>query len=182
MVSSTLCPAVDILGSQNVYDRAEGIADHYWPWAVFFLLSSPLNPYIIPLSDSVIVSCQRSATETELDEAANLQLKQSPVLYHTTQIGKRIASFFYRSQRHMIDHSCLTDKSLLQRCYIANDRFLAVILKFLATKHKAALFKYKDELQNQEVQLSVNFFFKVENTGSHLLDHPVYIQSCFFPS
>ena len=36
MVSSTLCPAVHILGSQNVYDRAEGIADHYWPWAVFF--------------------------------------------------------------------------------------------------------------------------------------------------
>ena len=27
MVSSTLCPAVHILGSQNVYGRAEGIAD-----------------------------------------------------------------------------------------------------------------------------------------------------------
>ena len=38
MVSSTLCPAVHILGSQNVYGRAEGIADHYWPWAVFFYL------------------------------------------------------------------------------------------------------------------------------------------------
>ena len=37
MVSSTLCPAVHILGSHNVYSRAEGIADHYWPWAVFFL-------------------------------------------------------------------------------------------------------------------------------------------------
>ena len=36
MVSSTLCPAVHILGSQNVYSRAEGIADHYWPRAVFF--------------------------------------------------------------------------------------------------------------------------------------------------
>ena len=24
-----------IIGSQNVYSRAEGIADHYWPWAVF---------------------------------------------------------------------------------------------------------------------------------------------------
>ena len=35
MVSSTLCPAVHILGSQNVYSRAESIADHYWPWAVF---------------------------------------------------------------------------------------------------------------------------------------------------
>ena len=31
-----LWPAVHILGSQNVYGRAEGIADHYWPWAVFF--------------------------------------------------------------------------------------------------------------------------------------------------
>ena len=30
MVSSTLCPAAHILGSQNVYSRAEGIADHYW--------------------------------------------------------------------------------------------------------------------------------------------------------
>ena len=29
MVSSTLCPAVHISGSQNVYSRAEGIADHY---------------------------------------------------------------------------------------------------------------------------------------------------------
>ena len=35
MVSSTLCPAVHILGSQNVYSRAEGIAVHYWPWADF---------------------------------------------------------------------------------------------------------------------------------------------------
>ena len=38
MVSSTLCPAVHILGSQNVYGRAEDIADHYWPWVVFFQL------------------------------------------------------------------------------------------------------------------------------------------------
>ena len=38
MVSSTLCPAVHILGSQNVYGGAEGIADHYWPWAVFFFI------------------------------------------------------------------------------------------------------------------------------------------------
>ena len=40
MVSSTLCPAVNILGSQNLYGRAEGIADHYWPWAVFSLWGS----------------------------------------------------------------------------------------------------------------------------------------------
>ena len=42
MVSSTLCPAVHILGSQNVYGRAEGIADHYWPWAVFYLVSDDI--------------------------------------------------------------------------------------------------------------------------------------------
>ena len=35
MVSNTHCPAVHILGSQNVKSRAEGMADHYWPWAVF---------------------------------------------------------------------------------------------------------------------------------------------------
>ena len=40
MVSSALCPAVHILGSQNVYGRAEGIADHYWPWAVFLKVTS----------------------------------------------------------------------------------------------------------------------------------------------
>ena len=32
-----LCPAVHILGYQNVYGRTEDIADHYWPWAVFYL-------------------------------------------------------------------------------------------------------------------------------------------------
>ena len=38
MVSSTLCPAVHILGSQNVYGRAEGIADHYcfYSFSIFF--------------------------------------------------------------------------------------------------------------------------------------------------
>ena len=44
MVSSTLCPAVHILGSQNAYGRAEGIADHYWPWAVVFVLESTKYP------------------------------------------------------------------------------------------------------------------------------------------
>ena len=47
MVSSTLCPAVHILGSQNVYDRAEGIADHYWPWAIFFQLLQGLSSKIL---------------------------------------------------------------------------------------------------------------------------------------
>ena len=44
MVSSTLCPAVHILGSQNVYGRAEGIADHYWPWAVFLKILLAVYP------------------------------------------------------------------------------------------------------------------------------------------
>ena len=55
MVSSTLCPAVHILGSQNVYGRAEGIADHYWPWAVFSFYHS----YIIhnfPILDKSLYS------------------------------------------------------------------------------------------------------------------------------
>ena len=43
MVNSTLCPAVLILGSQNVYGRAEGIADHYWPWAVFLTSNHPVH-------------------------------------------------------------------------------------------------------------------------------------------
>ena len=47
MVSSTLCPAVHILGSQNVYSRAEGIADHYWAWAVFFFCPSVSNVFAL---------------------------------------------------------------------------------------------------------------------------------------
>ena len=55
MVSSTLCPAVHILGSQNVYSAAEGIADHYWPWAVFCLFVRLLDllsicPFFFPMS------------------------------------------------------------------------------------------------------------------------------------
>ena len=50
MVSSTLCPVVHILGSQNVYGRAEGIADHYWPWAVFYCLYAKFQ---LPVSKNV---------------------------------------------------------------------------------------------------------------------------------
>ena len=38
MVSSTLCPAVNISGSLNVYSREKGIAEHYWSRAVFYHL------------------------------------------------------------------------------------------------------------------------------------------------
>ena len=48
MVSSTVCPAVHILGSQNVYSRAVGIADHYGPWVVFFP-PLPYSPPALPL-------------------------------------------------------------------------------------------------------------------------------------
>ena len=36
MVSDTLCPAVHIWGTWNVYSGAKGIAEHYWSRAVFF--------------------------------------------------------------------------------------------------------------------------------------------------
>ena len=39
MVSDTLCPAVHILGTWNVYSRTKGIADYYWPQP--FLGSGP---------------------------------------------------------------------------------------------------------------------------------------------
>ena len=36
MVSDILCPAVHIFWeSKMCTERAKGIADHYWPWAVF---------------------------------------------------------------------------------------------------------------------------------------------------
>merc|ERR1712055_95655 len=53
------CPAVHILGSQNVYSRAEGIADHYWPWAVFYLpvcLPSLFPSDLIPHSSRQILA------------------------------------------------------------------------------------------------------------------------------
>ena len=57
MVSSTLCPAVHILGSQNLYGRAEGIADHYWPWAVFFTDQSNIVVFVHVSEHFVISSC-----------------------------------------------------------------------------------------------------------------------------
>ena len=38
------CPKRHILGYQNVYSRAEGIADHYWPCAVFYANRRPSEP------------------------------------------------------------------------------------------------------------------------------------------
>ena len=67
MVSSTLCPAVHILGSQNVYGRAEGIADHYWPWAVFFNVhylfqTRTTRTVALPLFDVVAVADTPTST------------------------------------------------------------------------------------------------------------------------
>ena len=36
MVSDTLCAALHILRTWNVYSRAKGTTDHYWPRPVFF--------------------------------------------------------------------------------------------------------------------------------------------------
>ena len=49
MGSNTLCPAVHILGFQTLYSREEGISDHYWPWALFFLFP-PSFPFFFPSS------------------------------------------------------------------------------------------------------------------------------------
>ena len=38
MFSNTLCPAVHISDSENVCNRAEGIADHNWPGPVLWLI------------------------------------------------------------------------------------------------------------------------------------------------
>ena len=54
MVSSTLCPAMHILGSQNVYSRAEVIADHSWPWAVFFTLPLSFFHLLDPISPNLL--------------------------------------------------------------------------------------------------------------------------------
>ena len=62
---STLSPAVHISGSQNVYGRAEGIADHYWPWAVF--LSSTEN--------HGFCAANAKGTMTNATEGANVRPK-----------------------------------------------------------------------------------------------------------
>ena len=36
IVSDTICPAMRIMRTRNIYSRAMGVADQYWPWAVFF--------------------------------------------------------------------------------------------------------------------------------------------------
>ena len=63
MVSSTLCPAMHILDSQNVYGRAEGIADHYWPWAVFFFIYPPLKL----TTNGLFISKHTQNPRTQLD-------------------------------------------------------------------------------------------------------------------
>ena len=50
MVSSSLCPAVHISGSLNMYSRAMGITDHYWPRAIFFSFFFFLFPSLSPLA------------------------------------------------------------------------------------------------------------------------------------
>ena len=77
MVSSTLCPAVHILGSQIVYSRAEGIADHYWPWAVFYTYSlATLVMFLIFLPQNVANII--SAVDSPFSPPYPDHLKRSP--------------------------------------------------------------------------------------------------------
>ena len=55
MVSNTLCPAVYILGTKNVHSRAKITADHYWPWAAFFLLFSVFRCILASLYEVVSI-------------------------------------------------------------------------------------------------------------------------------
>ena len=50
MVSSTLCPAVHILGSQNVYSRAEGIV-------IVIVLIIVLAVFVVFIVTVVVVFC-----------------------------------------------------------------------------------------------------------------------------
>ena len=97
MVSSSLCPAVHILGSQNVYGRAEGIADHYWPWAVFFkiliwvsvwisLWDSSLGFFFLSLTLYLLL-CFCFALILATDDELSIQFENS---------GKK--SFFFANQ------------------------------------------------------------------------------------
>ena len=88
MVSNTLCPAVHIFGSQNVYGRAEGIADHYWPWAVFsssYLLPSSCPALALFLPDSALpYSALLLPCSCPLHASAPLLLYSSPAPFHTS--------------------------------------------------------------------------------------------------
>ena len=48
MVSNNLCPAVHISDSLFVYSRTKGIAEHYWPRAVFLTLLPEIERIRIP--------------------------------------------------------------------------------------------------------------------------------------
>ena len=87
MVSSTLCPAVHILGSQNVYGRAEGIADHYWPWAVFYCLLLCL-PVSLSLAFSFCLSYPAK------DGAAVIDGIQLPKLIKSIAVINRLCEEF----------------------------------------------------------------------------------------
>ena len=83
MVSSTLCPAVHILGSQIVYGRAEGIADHYWPWAVFFMILAykpattpkplkPLSQWLVRTPHDSLIALKPTTEPTPLKPLSEL--------------------------------------------------------------------------------------------------------------
>ena len=90
MVSSTLCPAVHILGSQNVYSRAEVIADNYWPWAVFFPLSSYSSSF-----SSLFLLFLGSPTVND----------QSPVLVRHCSFELSMGGVVFEHVHHVVDRN-----------------------------------------------------------------------------
>ena len=64
VVSNTLCPAVHISGSQNVYSRAEGIADHY--------CLQPVCPSVRPFSRPSVQSVYPSFGQLVPTESGTL--------------------------------------------------------------------------------------------------------------
>ena len=98
MVRSTLCPAVHILGSQNVYSRAE----HYCPWAVFshssLILSFSPSVTVSLSSNSVSVSFTPTAVIRKMHEkersleAASPKSTPTPTPTPSTGVGQASSS------------------------------------------------------------------------------------------
>ena len=115
MVSSTLCPDVHIFGSQNVYSRAEAIADHYWPWAVFcccsFLLVAPASSMLLPphrpflfIASSLFCCCFFLLVTLASSRFFLVNYSSSPLLTRCS------SSLLLASSSHLHTHSFLIQK------------------------------------------------------------------------
>ena len=87
MVSITLCPAVHILGSQNVYSRAEGIADHYWPRAILFSSASHGRPPQACFSLSFPLHEINYVTITFIFDTLNFSTWTNNTIFHPSLLG-----------------------------------------------------------------------------------------------